>query len=107
MKMMKYVLLAITAFALTACGGDDKAASTATKEATAPAAMAESSMAADNEYGRTIDHSLDEVEFELRRSIGGLDRMIAQYTADGYATDELEAQKVEMSANLDALLGGG
>ena len=56
---------------------------------------------------RTVDHALDAAEFELRRSIGGLDRMIEQYTADGYATDELEAQKAELSANLDSLLGSG
>ena len=64
-------------------------------------------MSGDGKYGQTIDHARDEAEFELRRSIGGLDRMIEQYTADGYATDELEAQKLELSADLDALLGSG
>ena len=105
MRMIKLILFSIIALTLSACG-DDKAASTATKEA-APAAESPMVEVSDDEYGRTVDHARDAAEFELRRSIGGLDRMIEQYTADGYATDELEAQKAELSASLDGLLGGG
>jgi hypothetical protein len=104
-RMIKLILLSIIAFAVSACG-DDKAASTATKEA-APAVEAPMVAASDDEYGRTVDHARDAAEFELRRSIGGLDRMIEQYTADGHASDELEAQKAKLSAKLDGLLGSG
>ncbi len=106
MRMTKIVLLAGIALLVSACG-DDKGADTANNDAASMVAESSSSMSGDGKYGQTIDHARDEAEFELRRSIGGLDRMIEQYTADGYATDELEAQKLELSADLDALLGSG
>lgn len=101
MRVMKLTLLAIVALFLSACG-DDKASSSVT------APKADSSMAKSSApmASGMIDHSRDAAEFELRRSIGGLDRMIEQYTADGYAIDELEAQKAELSASLDSLLSG-
>ena len=104
MRILKLTMLAIIALALSACG-DDKAASTASGEA-APAADSSMSDSSAPMASGMIDHSRDAVEFELRRSIGGLDRMIEQYTADGHATDELEAQKAELSASLDALMSG-
>ena len=104
MGILKLTMLVIIALVLPACG-DDKAASTAGNKV-APAADSSMSASSAAMASGTIDHSLDEVEFELRRSIGGLDRMIEQYTADGHATGELEAQKVELSANLDALMSG-
>ncbi len=107
MKTTNLVLLAIIAFAVSACGNDDKADVSATTEASAPAAPAMTDSMATDDEAVIIDHSRDAAEFELRRSIGGLDRMIEQYTADGYATDELEAQKAELSASLDSLLGSG
>jgi len=107
-RMINIVMLAVIALLVSACG-DDKGTSTNTaKNDVAPTAVeSPEPMAADGEYGQTIDHARDEAEFELRRSIGGLDRMIEQYTADGYATDDLKAQKAELVANLDALLGSG
>ena len=107
MRTINFIFLVITGLLLTACG-DDKAASTAVEPA-ADTSMTESSadMAMDDVYDRTIDHARDAAEFELRRSIAGHDRMIEQYTADGHATDELEAHKAELSASLDALLRSG
>ena len=112
MRTFNFILLVITSLVLTGCG-DDKAADSKSAPA-ADSAMTESSMdessasmAMDDVYGRTIDHTQDAAEFELRRSIAGHDRMIEQYTADGHATDELEAHKAEMTASLDALLKGG
>jgi len=109
-RMMKLAMLTIIAVLVSACS-DDKTAGT--PPATEAAAVAESTMAGapaamagNDEYGRIVNHSTDEVEFELRRSIGGIDRMIEQFTTDGYATDELEAQKAELSAKLDAVLAG-
>jgi len=108
-KAINLFIMTIGLMFLTACG-DDKAASNeaapAEKSAMAEPAMEEASATMDDEYGRTIDHTQDAAEFELRRSIAGHDRMIEQYTADGYATDELEAHKAELSASLDALMGG-
>jgi hypothetical protein len=108
-KAIKLFIMTISVMFLSACG-DDKTASNeaapAAESAMAKPAMEEASMAMDDEYGRTIDHTQDAAEFELRRSIAGHDRMIEQYTADGYATDELEAHKAELSASLDALMGG-
>ncbi len=107
MTTIKIVFIAIISLMLTACG-DDKAASNATAPAAEPAMKdASDAMMADDEYGRTIDHARDVAEFELRRSLNGLDMMIEQYTADGHATDELKAHKAELSASLDALLASG
>ena len=103
MRTINFILLVIASLVLTGCG-DDKAASSGSAP-DASSAMTEAAM--DDEYGRTIDHTRDAAEFELRRSIAGHDRMIEQYTADGYATDELEAHKAELSASLDVLLNGG
>jgi hypothetical protein len=106
-RIFNFIILIITSLVLTGCG-DDKAANSESAPA-ADSAMTESSaeMAMDDVYGRTIDHTRDAAEFELRRSIAGHDRMIEQYTADGHATDELEAHKAELSASLDALLNSG
>lgn len=107
MRMMKLAIVATLSLLVSACG-DDKAASSTEAAAVAESTMAEApaSMAGDDEYGRTVNHFTDEVEFELRRSIGGIERMIEQFSADGYATDELEAEKAELSANLNAVLEG-
>ena len=108
MKIMKLMLLATLALMLSACG-EDKTADKASTEAApaAESAMAEAApMVSAEESAMTIPHANDEAEFELRRSIGGLDRMIEQYTADGHATDELEAQKAALTESLNALMSG-
>lgn len=107
--MLKYLITILFGLTLAACGGDKPAESMSDDSAMAdsPAAPAADSSSMSEEYGMTIDHSRDEAEYELRRSIGGLERMIEQYTADGHATDELMAQKAELSASLEALLGQG
>lgn len=110
MRMIKIAILAIIALLMSACGDDKTASAPATESTTmSESAMAETSsdsMASEEEYGLTIDHAADVAEFELRRSIGGLERMIEQYTADGYATDELEAEKAELSAKLNTVMEG-
>ena len=106
---MKNILFSITAaltLVLAGCGGDKAEA----PEQAAPAAdaamesepMAEMAM----EMGATIDHSQDEQEFMLRRTIGGLERMIEQYKADGYDSAELEASLQQATADLASLTGG-
>jgi hypothetical protein len=52
-----------------------------------------------------IDHSRDEKEFELRRSLGGVERMISTYEASGYDTAELKARKAELEQSLSRLSG--
>jgi hypothetical protein len=106
-RTINLFVLVIGSLLLTACGDDkaesnDPAPAAPAAESAMPAESSEA-MAMDDEYGRTVDHSRDEAEFELRRSIAGHDRMIEQYTADGYATDELEAHKAELMKSLDAL----
>ncbi len=51
-----------------------------------------------------IDHSQDEKEFELRKSLYGVESLIEHYEKEGYDTAELEEQKAQLEAELDALL---
>jgi len=105
---MRNILLIIgfIGFGLAGCSSDtDSSAPAAT--AKAPAASAPASMPAASEMGGgVIDHSRDEKEFALRRSLSGVGRMIDQYKKDGHDAAALEAQKAELEASLSALLGG-
>jgi hypothetical protein len=78
-------------------GGADTGAASAAAEQAPP--MAESVL-------RTgvIDHSRDVKEFELRRSLWGVEDLIAQYKQNGHDTRELEAQRAKLIADLKALL---
>ncbi|MFT5133210.1 MAG: hypothetical protein ACI9SC_001679 [Gammaproteobacteria bacterium] len=109
MRILNLTLMTIIILLASACGEDKPAGSATDKAVTAvesPTVEAPGPVAVDNEYGRILNHLNDEVEFKLRRSIGGLERMIEQYTADGYDTAELEAQRADLSAELDSLTKG-
>lgn len=51
-----------------------------------------------------VDHNRDEKEFELRRSIGGIESMIQSYKEQGLDTVELEAQLSELRKQLKDLI---
>ena len=106
---MKNILFGVTvtlALLLAGCSGDKAEA----PEQAAPAADAAMEAAPMEEMapamGATIDHSQDEQEFMLRRTIGGLERMIEQYKADGYDSAELETSLSQAQADLATLTGG-
>lgn len=107
--MSKFLSIAILTAALIAGCSDDKSAPAGTGAAAPPAAapavidvppMAESDFASG-----VIDHARDEKEFELRRSIWGVESLIEHYRNEGYDTSELEAQKAALAGKLKALLG--
>lgn len=52
-----------------------------------------------------IDHTRDEQEFELRRSLYGVERMISTYEAAGHDTAGLKARKAELEQQLGRLTG--
>lgn len=104
MKKILISILSVLALVLAGCGGDKGAE----EQAQAPASEAMPSAPAEEmaaEMGATIDHSQDEQKFMLRRSIGGLERMIEQYKADGYDSAELESSLQEATAELGKLTG--
>lgn len=51
-----------------------------------------------------VDHSRDEKEFELRRSIGGIKSIIANYREQGLDTADLEARLAELQKQLKDLI---
>ncbi len=53
---------------------------------------------------RVIDHSRDEQEFELRRAIGGLERIIESYKEQQFDSSAEEAEKARLEKQLDELL---
>ncbi len=105
MQISKLVLMGLLSLALASCGGD-KSEEKVTKEAMPAATPAPMAKAAGNEVSGVIDHSRDEIEFRLRRSLAGVERMIEQYTADGYATAELEKSKAQISSELEKFMSG-
>lgn len=93
---------------LVACGGDEqgtaekKAATSAPEKTMQPAMKSSESMGSDKMM--VVDHARDEIEFELRRSLNGVKRMIEQYKQDGYDTAELEAKKQKLEKDLQEFL---
>jgi len=109
-KITKYALLALTALILSACGGGDKESAGKTAKSMPAAEKSASSMSSSSVpegWGNVIDHAGDEAEFELRRAITGVERMIEQYTEDGHAIDELKERKKELMSKLDKLMSQG
>ena len=96
----------LISLALSACGGgqdDSSASQPAAASGESSAGHSPAAAPAEEMASGVIDHSRDVMEFELRRALGGVERMIEQYTADGYDTAELEARKAELMAELENL----
>jgi hypothetical protein len=101
------IIIAFSGMALAACSGGDSGSGAPATAPAAAAAPAPAAMPSAAEFASgVIDHSRDEKEFELRRTLGGVDRMIEQYKADGYDTTDLQSQKAELEASLSQLLNG-
>lgn len=90
--MRNFILLFGLSFLLAACGQDDSTTATDTMSEKADQAM------------KVVDHTLDEAEFELRRSINGLERIIESYKEQGVDTSEAEAEKSKLEKQLQELL---
>lgn len=90
--MRNFILLLGLSFLLAACGQDDSTTATDTMSEKADQAM------------KVVDHTLDEAEFELRRSINGLERIIESYKEQGVDTSEAEAEKSKLEKELQELL---
>src|SRR5690606_9798790 len=107
------IVVGLSDLVLAACD-EDRTPQPAEKTAGAPAASAPAQKTAPAAPASrklpsgegVIDHSRDEQEFELRRSLAGTERMIEQYRKDGYDTAELEARKAELEKQLQELSSG-
>ena len=117
-KIMISVLLGVFAWTLAACSGEQADSSSApaasssssapAPSASAPAEMAEEAMesasetmdSASREYGQAIDHAADEMEFQIKRSLAGVESLLSDYAENGFDTGDLEAQKADLEAKL-------
>ncbi|NIN36889.1 MAG: hypothetical protein GWO08_21340 [Gammaproteobacteria bacterium] len=90
--MRNFILLFGLSFLLAACGQDDSTTATDTMPEKADQAM------------KVVDHTLDEAEFELRRSINGWERIIESYQEQGVDTSEAEEEKSKLEKELLELL---
>lgn len=108
--MNKYVIVAgIAALLGAGCSGDKGAPAPATGEqatagAAAPAMEAAPPVAESALGSGVIDHTRDAKEFELRRSLWGVESMIELYQQNGHDTADLQAQRSKLIADLKALL---
>lgn len=106
--MKNYLLVVgLTALLGSGCSGDKGAPAPATGAAAKPAAAAVEEippMAESVLRTGTIDHTRDAKEFELRRSLWGVDTMIEDYEKNGHETAELRAQRSKLIGELKALL---
>jgi PBP1b-binding outer membrane lipoprotein LpoB len=108
--MLKILIaLVVSIGLLTACSDDKAPARQAAPAAKAPAAAPAVAPAAAPSVAPTrtgtIDHSRDVVEFELRRALGGVERMLTHFRAEGYDTAELESLKAELEQKLGGFSG--
>jgi len=53
-----------------------------------------------------IDHTQDIKEFELKRSLSGVESLIEDFKAKGADISQLEAQKNDLEQKLEAVKGG-
>lgn len=111
---MNYRLLLLVgmAFMLGACGQDDEAGSQQDTMDAAPAtdAAGETERATGLKPGEdyklnVIDHSQDIKEFEVRRSIAGVESLIEHYKENGWNTRELEKELKDLRKKLDKVTG--
>lgn len=101
---MRLFLVLMASLLLSACGDDGDTSKTEQAGMAEKAeSMAESAKSEMQEGMKVVDHTMDEMEFELKRSINGLERMIEQYKEEGYDYSDLEKQKKELEKELDNL----
>lgn len=86
---------------LAGCGGQEES-STGTAGDTSQATSA----AAGAKSAGGIDHDRDIKEFELKRSLSGVEDLIEDYKAKGLDVGELEKRKAELAKQLEALTKG-
>lgn len=109
-----FIMMCIAVF-ITGCGDDEnksRSKSTSAMTTTSPADSSsdQSSIPLGPGVSKMIngisivDHSRDEKEFELRRSIGGIESMIKGYKEQGLDTAELEKQLAELRKQLMNLI---
>jgi hypothetical protein len=123
MKKLLFILCVSTL--LAACGGDDQDKSqgkvqekaqdaTAKVEATAPAPTIKSSappvtnatVAKEVDGSMFVDHTRDIKEFQLRRSLFGVESLIENNKQQGVDTKELESQKDDLVKQIKDLISG-
>src|SRR5690606_35093147 len=119
-----FLILCMSTF-LTACGGDDQDKSqdkaqekaqdaTAKVEATAPASTVMSSappvtnatVAKEVDGSMFVDHARDIKEFQLRRSLFGVESLIENNKQQGIDTKELESQRDDLVKQIKELISG-
>jgi hypothetical protein len=123
--MKKLLLILCMGTFLTACGGDDQDKSqgkvqekaqdaTARVEATAPAPAVKSSappvtnatVAKEVDGSMFVDHTRDIKEFQLRRSLFGVESLIENNKQKGIDTKELESQRDDLVKQIKDLISG-
>jgi len=106
--MKKQTLLAVlAALSVAACGNDHASSQKASTKSTAAAqsaALEAPPMRESKLASGVIDHTRDAKEFELRRSLWGVESRIEMYKASGYDTAELQAERTKLITELRALL---
>ena len=112
-----FLIMSVFIF-LAGCGEDDKKSSQSASAPTKPAATsAQPSSPAPAKGSSTgvfkmvdgimiVDHTRDEKEFKLRRTIGGIKNMISSYKEQGLDTKELEEKLAEKEKKLKKLVSG-
>ena len=111
MKKLLFVLC-MGAF-LAACGGDDQDKKEKAKtEAVAPKikssapAVTNATVAKEVDGSMFLDHTRDLKEFELRRSLFGVESLIEIHKQQKLDTKELEAQKADLVKQIKDLISG-
>ena len=109
-----FVMMCVVVF-ISACGRDDQEQAAAKPETAATKAVQSESktetalspgVARNIDGIMIVDHSRDEKEFELRRSINGVKAMIESAKEEGQDISELKSRLAELEKQLQDLLGG-
>ncbi|MCS3904573.1 hypothetical protein J2T55_002612 [Methylohalomonas lacus] len=112
---MNYKLLLVAAgvIMLSACGQEDggpdegEAGDFGSGDAETQIEVPDSGEVVDSGLGyefAVIDHERDSEEYEIRRSINGVEALIEKYEENDWDTAELEEQLEELQAELDDLI---
>jgi len=109
--MKKYTsLVSIVMFAATLSGcGEQQSTSTEPSDAGSTSGAAATDTAATSAPvtgSGGIDHAQDIKEFELKRSLSGVESLIEDFKAKGADISELEAQKKDLEQKLGAFKSG-